>query len=412
MQGIPAGFALTAFANYLIGKGVSAIAIGQFDALIGLPWIFQFIWGALIDRYQFSLMGHRKHWIIFSQLLALVTTLSLLLVKNPVSQMGFISYVFFTHSLFASIQDASVDAAAIAIVPVKEQGRVNAFMRAGLLIGVAMGAAGFSTILHIYGFYYAAATQSAILLLFTILTYIIKIDRTDSYIPSWVIKLPASDEPHGAENPDLKWLFKQLYKGIIEKNNLKTFALMALVYLCLSIFIRSFSFQLIHNLHWDDNHLSILQGTWASVVTLVVTLGGGVLADRIGPGKLQVMVVIAICVFFLVFDSLGAFWIHKQVSITGILLYSLADPMFSVASMPVLMAMCLAKVEGSQFTTYMAIVNLCDVLGAYISGWAMTVTTAPVVGLVCGAAILTGLILQHARGKFNRPVFLRGIEKI
>lgn len=394
MQGIPAGFALTAIANYLIGKGVSAISIGTFDAVIGVPWIFQFIWGALIDRYQFSLMGHRKHWIVFSQFAALVVTLSLLLVKNPVKELNYIMVAFFIHSIFASIQDASVDAAAIAITPVKEQGRINAFMRSGLLLGVAVGAAGFSTLLHFYGFFYAAAAQSLLLLLFTVLTYLTKIDRSDSYLPSFSLKKESFVTPNQHENPGLKWLFKQLYKGIVHKNSLRVFGLIALVYLCLSVFIRSFSFHLIHNLHWDDNQLSVLQGTWGSLVTVIVTLGGGILADRIGPGKLQLLVVIAICVFFLVFNSLGFLWFHRSVSTSGVLIYSLADPIFSVAAMPVLMALCLAKVEGSQFTTYMAIVNLCDVIGAYVSGWGMSVTNAPVIGFICGMLLLVALVLS------------------
>lgn len=396
MQGIPAGFALTAIANFLIGKGVSAITIGSFDAIIGIPWVFQFIWGALIDRYQFSLMGHRKHWIVFSQVAALLVTLSLLLVKNPVKELNYIMIAFFIHSIFASIQDASVDAAAIAITPVKEQGRINAFMRSGMLLGVAVGAAGFSTLLHYYGFYYAAIGQSLLLLLFTVLTYLTKIDRSDSYWPSFNVKADFHSSKLKTENPDLKWLFKTLYKGIVHQNSLRVFGLIALVYLCLSIFIRSFSFHLIHNLHWDDNQLSVLQGTWGSIITIVVTLSGGVLADRIGPGKLQLLVIIAICAFFLIFSGLGSFWFHHSLSTSGVLIYSLADPIFSVAAMPVLMALCLAKVEGSQFTTYMAIVNLCDVIGAYVSGWGMSITTAPVIGLICGISLLIAMILSRS----------------
>lgn len=400
MQGIPAGFALTAIANFLIGKGISALAIGSFDAIIGIPWIFQFIWGALIDRYQFSLMGHRKHWIVFSQLLALAVTLCLLLIKNPVQEISYITAIFFVHSIFASIQDASVDAAAIAIVPQQEQGRINAFMRSGMLLGVAAGAAGFSTLLHRFGFFYAAAFQSLLLLIFTVLTYLTKIDRSDSYIPSFNLKKHKKFDAESDENPSLKWLFKELYKGVVHKNSLKTFGMIALVYLCLSIFIRSYTFQLIHFLHWDDNQLSVLQGTWGSIITIAVTLGGGIIADRIGPGKLQLLVMIAIITFFLVFSSLGSFWINKTFSTSGIILYSMADPIFSVAAMPVLMALCLAKVEGSQFTTYMAIVNLCDVIGAYVSGWGMTITTAPVIGFICGTVMLIALILQ--RFKFSK----------
>lgn len=39
MQGIPAGFALTALANYLIGKNIAPERVGTFIAVVGLPWI-------------------------------------------------------------------------------------------------------------------------------------------------------------------------------------------------------------------------------------------------------------------------------------------------------------------------------------------------------------------------------------
>jgi len=213
------------------------------------------------------------------------------------------------------------------------------------------------------------------------------------------------------DNPALKWLFKQLYKGITHKNSLRIFGAILLVYLCLSTFIRSFSFHLIHNLHWNDNELSVLQGTWGSVSSIVIILGGGILADRMGPRKLQRWIAIAICVFFLAFDSIGALWVHKTVSTTGVLLYNMADPVFSVATMPVLMALCLTKVEGSQFTTYMALVNLSDVMGAYLSGWGMSVTTGPVIGFICGVLLLIALLLQHSRHT-NVEVNSIGLERV
>ncbi len=63
MQGIPAGFALTAISNYLLGKHIEPQRVGSFIAFVGLPWTLQFIWGPLIDRYQYSFIGHRKHWV-------------------------------------------------------------------------------------------------------------------------------------------------------------------------------------------------------------------------------------------------------------------------------------------------------------------------------------------------------------
>ena len=301
--------------------------------------------------------------------------------------------MFFFNTKFWSIQDASVDAIAISIVPEQERGRVNAFMRGGYLLGIAAGSAGLSTVLTNYGFFYAAATQSALLLIFTILTFLIRLDADDGYLPAFVsVKKKKIADP--TENPELKWLFKELYKAVTEKESIRTFLQIALVYSCLSIFIRGYSFHLIHNLHWADNSVSVLQGGWGTLATLTVTLSAGYLADKMGAAKLQHIVMVVIALFLIIFSLLSEFWVLKAVSITGLLLYNFADPMFSVAAMPVLMLLCHKKIEGSQFTAYMALVNFCDVIGSYFSGWAMTFTSASSIGLVCGSAILITTVLR------------------
>ncbi|MBL4675821.1 MAG: MFS transporter [Mucilaginibacter sp.] len=411
MQGIPSGFALTAVANYLTGKGLSSQGVGAFVAIVGIPWIIQFIWGPIIDRYQFSVIGHRKQWIVLTQFMAFLASLSLLFISDPVKQLGMVSIAFFIHSNFASVQDASVDAMAISVVPESERGRVNAFMRGGYLLGIALGSAGLSTILYHSGFFYAALTQSCILFVFMLVTYLIKLDHADSYIPAFNIRSKAKAMQEKLSNPNLKWLFKQLYIGISTPKSLRTFGVIALVYTCNSVFIRSYSFHLIHTLHWQYNSVSVLQGGWGTLATLLVTLGGGVLADRMGASKLQTKVMLAICLFLIIFNCMGGLWLHRSLSVSGLILWNFADPLFSVAAMPVLMALCREKVEGSQFTAYMALVNFCDVMGAYISGWAMAYVSAPVIGATCGAAILLILIIKYAnQPKPQPPIFKAELE--
>lgn len=94
-------------------------------AIVGLPWVLQFIWGPFIDRYQYSVIGHRKQWVVLTQFMAFMASLTLLLVHDPVSQLTLMTAVFFTHSIFASVQDASVDAIAIEILQKDERGSVN-----------------------------------------------------------------------------------------------------------------------------------------------------------------------------------------------------------------------------------------------------------------------------------------------
>lgn len=390
MQGIPAGFALTAIANYLVGKGLASQQVGSFVAIVGVPWILQFVWGPLIDRYQYSVIGHRKHWVVLTQLVAFLASLTLLLVHQPEKQLLLMSVVFFTHSIFASIQDASVDAIAIFIVPERERGRVNAFMRGGFLLGIAFGAAVLSTVLHRFGFATAAGVQSLVLLLFTILTFFIKLDKHDPLLPSKgkkkVEHTPAED------NPSLSYLFKELFRGMTMQPSLRIFGVIALVYLCLSIFIRSFSFHIIHVLKWPDQDVSVLQGSWGSLLTFGVIVGGGILSDRVGARRLQVWVMWCIGLFLLILCSLSFLWVYRGVTTTGLILWNFVDPLFSVACFPILMALCRPLVEGSQFTAYMAFVNFCDVIGSYLTGWALNWVAAPWIGMLCGAVIIGAVI--------------------
>ncbi len=382
MQGIPAGFSLTAVANYLAAEGTDATAIGTFIAIVGLPWIIQFVWGPLIDRFQQSAMGRRKPWVVLAQLMAFIASLGILLVEEPSSQLMLLSSAFFVHSIFASVQDASVDAMAISIIPVKERGRINAVMRGGMLTGNALGAAGLSYMIRAYGFHDAAIAQSAALFLMMLFTFFIKEKKGDTLWPG--ASRTTNDIRDIVDKISLRWLFSELYKGLASSRNLVIFLSIAGVYVCLSIFIRAFSIYLIQDLQWQDTELSILSGTLGTVASLSVILVGGYLSDRYGAKRGLLLMVMVIAIFLLIFGMVSIFSTNKLTLTSGLVLWYMMDPAFSVAAFPILMALCRPKIEGSQFTTYMAMINLSDVTGSYISGYALSLLSAPVMGLICG----------------------------
>ncbi len=51
-----------------------------------------------------------------------------------------------------------------------------------------------------------------------------------------------------------------------------------------------------------------------------------------------------------------------------------------------------------QFTTYMALINLSDVAGSYISGYALSLTSAPTIGFSCGLIMLAALVAVKRSG--------------
>lgn len=360
------------------------------------------LWGPLIDRFQYSVVGHRKHWVLLTQLAAFAASLLLLLVTDPARQLPLVSTLFFVHSIFASVQDASVDAMAISLCPEGERGRVNAFMRGGFLLGIAFGAAFLSVVMHRYGFQAGAAVQSALLLFLTLVFFFTKLQPEDKLLPRFFQQSkPQANLP---ENPSLQRLFRQLWQAMSQIESFRLFLLIALGYFCFSVFIRSFSFHLVRVVGWPDQDLSVLQGSWGSLVTCVVVIAGGTIADKIGAKKLQYMVLIVLGTYLVVFNLLSFLWHIKAFTTGGLLFWTMADPLYSVAAFPILMTLCKDEIAGSQFTAYMALINFCDVLGSYFSGWMLHWVAAPYLGVGCGVVLWVSLLLIQQREK--KPVLV------
>jgi PAT family beta-lactamase induction signal transducer AmpG len=92
---------------------------------------------------------------------------SLILVDNPVEQIGLLMALGTLINVFAATQDVAVDGMAIDVTPVNEQGRLNGFMVFGKAIGWGLTSAVAGTLLVNYGLgvtaVVAAVVQSIVL---------------------------------------------------------------------------------------------------------------------------------------------------------------------------------------------------------------------------------------------------------
>lgn len=390
MQGIPYGFSATAIANHLAYHRVPPERIGQIVAMVGLPWTLQFVWGPVVDRFQGSRMGRRRPWVLAAQLLAFTASLAIVFITDPQGQLHLLGMAFLAHSVFASVQDTSVDALAISTIPEHERGRINAAMRGGYLAGLGLAGAAFSYLINRHGFGVAALTHSGVLLAMTAITFFIREKPSDALFS--LRSVPA--DPALANSPpprDLKALFGELWRSLTGRRNLLVFLSVGAVYLAASVFIRAFNVHLVQQLRWHDAELSLLSGLQGGLLGLAVIAVGGWLSDRVGAVRLLVAVMFVLGVFLLVFNLMAHQWHNRAVSSAGLVIWQSFDPAYSVAAMPLLMSICRKGIEGSQFTAYMALVNLCDVAGAYVSGHAQRWVAAPVLGVGCGLLVLAAL---------------------
>lgn len=115
---------------------------------------------------------------------------------------------------------------------------------------------------------------------------------------------------------------------------------------------------------------------------------GGILADRLGAQRLQRIVSFWLALFLLLFNLSAPLWMYKPLALTGMLVWGIAEPMYSIAAFPILMSLCKKEVAGSQFTAYMALINLFDIGGAYLTGWMLQVVSGPVLGFAAGCFLL------------------------
>ncbi len=395
MQGLPSGFALTAVTNYLAAEGLTPQALGSFGAIVGLPWGFKFVWGPLVDRFQASAMGRRRPWVLGAQLMALLASIGIIFIRDPVGQFSALAIAFSLHGVFASLQDVSVDALAISTVPVAERGRVNAFMKGGMVVGQAIGAAGLAYLIRNGSFQLAATVQSVTLLSFTILTFFIREQPGDAFVSlRRRTPTPASGELP-VTRPDWSFgpLLRTLLRAILSPRPLLIFGAIALVFIGERLFQRAFNIHLIQQLGWTDTAVSVLSGTYGTLLAVALALLGGWLADIVGAQRMLLGTTLGMAILHIGYSLAASSWADPTVATAGLVVRQSLEPIFSIAALPMLMSLCQRGIEGSQFAFYMAISNQADVIGIFLAGQLQPMVTTSVLGIGCGVVMLVAAVL-------------------
>ncbi|MDM4766215.1 MFS transporter [Pelomonas sp. SE-A7] len=140
-EGIPLGFAATAVASQLRRQGVGPAEIGAFVASFYLPWAFKWAFGPFIDVFRSKMLGHRRGWILGTQIMMAATLLVLVMVPLPAG-LGLFTAILLIHNSFGAMQDVAIDALACNTLKEDERGLANGLMFGGAAVGQAIGSSG------------------------------------------------------------------------------------------------------------------------------------------------------------------------------------------------------------------------------------------------------------------------------
>ena len=137
-SGLPLFILYQLVPGWLRSEGVSLAEIGLFS-LIGIPYVWKFIWSPLMDRYSLPVLGRRRSWMLLTQVLLLFSIAAFGFV-DPVMNIWSVAYLAAAVAFFSASQDIVLDAYRRELLPEHELGlgnsiHVQAYRLAGLVPG-------------------------------------------------------------------------------------------------------------------------------------------------------------------------------------------------------------------------------------------------------------------------------------
>lgn len=105
---------------WMTDEGVDLTAVGMVS-LLGLPYVFKFLWAPLLDRYTLPFLSRRKGWMVLFQVLIVICIVGLAF-SNPKENLNVVSMWAFLIALFSASQDVVIDAYRREVLPDEELG--------------------------------------------------------------------------------------------------------------------------------------------------------------------------------------------------------------------------------------------------------------------------------------------------
>ncbi len=358
-QGIPWGFITIAFLTFLADKGVGASELALMLTLGTLPWSVKFLWGPVIDRFQFPDMGRRRPWILLAQSGMIVVLASMMLIPNPEENVLTMAWMFLVYNIFTSLQDVSTDALAVDVLQPHEMEKVNSYMFTAKSVGGIIGGAGLGLVIGTLGIKGTILLQIPILVVIMLVPLLMTERPGEKRFP-WSEGTTEVEVEHDQRD----------FREIISKVKIAFSMRSAQLGIVLSL-VMSLSFFLIpvlpllfvRELGWTVEEFNVTKGGLILVFTMLGYLAGGQLGRRFG-GK---SVIIYGALFTALTTSLWgmseSMWSSGSFMMVMWSIRTFAWGLVTINIYSLVMRVTWSEVGGTQFTAYMAMMNVSSIIG-------------------------------------------------
>ena len=330
--------------------------------LVGtLPWTFKFLWGPVIDRYQYRPMGRRRPWILFAEA-GMILTLSLILfIPDPTTNLNAVVGIFFLYNLFTSLQDVSTDALAVDVLRPDEFEKVNSYMFSSKLVGGMIGGAGLGTIIGFVGIKGAILLQIPILLLIMMVPLMMTERPGDIRFP-W----NKSDVGLWSDEQKVERNFVQILSNIRTAFSLRSAQLGVVLSLSKSLsyfLVPVLPILFVQELGWSEEGFNATKGGLLVIVLMLGYIVGGQLGKRFGGKSIIIYSTLALVIISIIWGFTESMWENRMFLVTIWSMHTFCQGMVYINIFSLMMKVTWPEVGGTQYTAYMAMMNLSAVIG-------------------------------------------------
>ena len=140
-SGLPLYVLFQLVPGWLRVEGVGLAEIGFF-ALVQFPYTWKFLWSPVMDRFTLPFLGHRRGWMLVTQV-ALLASMAVMGFIKPDLNLWTVAYLSAAVAFFSASQDIVLDAYRRELLPDVELGLGNSIhVQAYRLSGLVPGALG------------------------------------------------------------------------------------------------------------------------------------------------------------------------------------------------------------------------------------------------------------------------------
>ncbi len=363
-QGVPWGFITVTMVTFLAAEGADAGDLAYLLTLGTLPWSFKFLWGPIIDRFQIPELGRRRPWILIAQTGMVALLVTMLMVPDLTNNISLLGALFFVYNVFTALQDVSTDALAVDVLQSHEFERVNSYMFTAKSLGGIIGGAGLGTIIGVVGIRGAFLIQIPILVAIMMVPLFMRERPGEKRFP-WDDTVAATKVDKAEESEEQRD-FKVILSNIRTAFSVRSAQLGIVVSLVISlafILIPILPLLFLQELGWSQEEFNATKGGIILVVTMLGAMAGGELGRRFGGKSMLMFAALSASLTTLVWGTFDNLWSEGWFMMLVWIVHTFLWAIVSICAYSLMMRVTWAEVGGTQFTGYMAMMNLSAIIG-------------------------------------------------